>query len=85
MDNKQKMKTAKRKAQELIDKYLPHTQWWDYYWDVEIKKETRIKKAKEMAIICVNEILKAIDWHAFEVPNDDINYWEEVLTELNSL
>lgn len=27
--------------------------------------------------IVINEILDAIDWHEFEVPNKEIEYWQE--------
>ena len=41
--------------------------------------------AKECALIAVDEILNAIDWHKFETPNNEIEYWEEVKQEIEKL
>lgn len=32
----------------------------------------------ECAKLCVDEIINAIDWHDYEVPNKDIEYWQKV-------
>ena len=37
------------------------------------------------AKITVNEIIDAIDWHEFEAPNKQIEYWNEVLKEIDNL
>jgi hypothetical protein len=37
------------------------------------------------AIIAVNEIIQAIDWHDYEMPNNDTNYWLEVIKEIQNL
>lgn len=41
--------------------------------------------SKECALGAVDEILDAIDWHKFEVPNDQIEYWLEVQKEIEKL
>jgi hypothetical protein len=37
------------------------------------------------AIMAVNEIIKAIDWHEFETPNKELNYWLDVRKEISNL
>jgi hypothetical protein len=37
------------------------------------------------ATIAVNEIIQAIDWHDYEMPNNDTNYWLEVIKEIQNL
>jgi hypothetical protein len=37
------------------------------------------------AIIAVNEIIQSIDWHEFEMPNNETNYWLEVRKEIQKL
>lgn len=38
--------------------------------------------AKKCAFIAVDEIIMAIDWHQFEVPNKEFDYWLEVKSEI---
>jgi len=57
--------TPKEKAKELIHKYL---QVYD----------GRVIQAKQCALIAVDEIIDAIDWHEYEVPNDQLKFWFEV-------
>lgn len=33
---------------------------------------------RECVMTCVTMILNAIDWHEFETPNDEIEYWNNV-------
>jgi hypothetical protein len=40
---------------------------------------------KDCAKITVNEIMIAIDWHEFETPNEQLNYWDEVKEEIKKL
>ena len=42
-------------------------------------------QAKQCALIAVDEILEAIDWHEFEYPNEHFEYWHEVKDEINKL
>ena len=37
------------------------------------------------AIIAVNEIIQSIDWHEYEMPNNETNYWLEVRKEIKNL
>ena len=37
------------------------------------------------ALIAVDEIIKAIDWHEFETPNEVFNYWNRVKLEIQRL
>lgn len=41
--------------------------------------------SKECALEAVDEIIDAIDWHEFEVPNGRFNYWHEVKEEIEKL
>jgi hypothetical protein len=41
--------------------------------------------AKQCALIAVDEILEAIDWHIYESPNREISFWQEVKKEINNL
>ena len=40
--------------------------------------------AIECALIAVDEIIDAIDWHEYEVPNDQLKFWFEVKREIES-
>jgi hypothetical protein len=37
------------------------------------------------ALVAVNEIIQAIDWHEYETPNKELNYWLEVRKEIKKL
>lgn len=43
------------------------------------------KEAVQCAIVTVDEIIDAIDWHEYEVPNDQLKYWFEVKQILEKL
>ena len=58
----------KEKAKELLDKVIPHTQYWDGYNDCPLDYD----HGKKVVLLWVNEILAAL-----ELP-DDIDYWERV-------
>ena len=40
---------------------------------------------RDCAMVCVDEIIDAIDWHEFEVPNERLNYWQQVKQEIKNL
>lgn len=65
------MKTPKEKANEILD---------NFYLMDKVEPTITINQAKQCALICVDEILDAIDWHQFENPNYD--YWHEVKIEI---
>ena len=72
--------TPKEKATQLVGKYL------FYFPEFRNEKEYDYDtdKAKECALIAVNEILKAVesDWSFMEVRQD---YWKEVKQEIEKL
>lgn len=75
------MSNPQEKAKELFDKYC-----------LALKTEgdefgcwTNVIYAKQCALIAVDEILLAIDWHEFEYPNDEFEYWHEVKAEIEKL
>lgn len=66
--------TPKEKAKELVAKMENDFQ---YFASREI--------AIQHALIAVDEIIKAIDWHYYETPNNEIEYWQEVKQEIEKL
>jgi uncharacterized protein (DUF169 family) len=67
--------TPQEKAKELVEKYYQSNL---NYW---FNKNTSKKCAK----IAVQEIISAIDWHEFETPNKELEFWNEVLKEIDNL
>ena len=41
--------------------------------------------SKQCAKIAVKEIISAIDWHEFETPNKQLEFWNGVLKEIYNL
>ena len=80
--------TPKQKAQKLVDEYLNasfNCKDCDMpFCDVPCTM-LNLSEAKQCALICVDEILNAIDWHEYEHPNDIVNYWLEVKKEIQNL
>jgi hypothetical protein len=37
------------------------------------------------ALVTINEIIDAIDWHEYETPNKELNYWLDVRKEIQNL
>lgn len=48
-------------------------------------KEMDLNLSKKIALIMVDEIIDAIDWHEFEHPNKEFDYWYEVKAEIDNL
>ena len=71
--------TPKEKAQELYNKFLNPS------GDTYLYNMLEHESAKECALIAVDEILEAINWHEFETPNKEIEYWEKVKQEIQNL
>lgn len=46
---------------------------------------TAIRIAKMHALIAVQSIKEAIDWHEFETPNKELKFWAEVESEIEKL
>jgi len=67
--------TPEEKANELVEKNKP---FCGGYVGGKINKHFSI----DCALIAVNEIFQAIDWHKFETPNVEIDFWQEVKNEL---
>jgi hypothetical protein len=75
------MSNPQEKAIELIDKFRD-------YSDARFNDKNNLSteySAKQCALIAVDEILEAIDWHEFEYPNEHFEYWHEVKDEINKL
>lgn len=83
--------TPKQKAKELRDSMYaimsngmelrpPKDDTVSYY----LARHYR-KASKQCALKEVVEILEAIDWHEFETPNKDIEYWQQVKSEIEKL
>jgi len=72
------MITPKEKAIELVNKYLAILFGKKYLY-----KKSEYFTSKQCALIAVNEIIDAIDWHEFE--NPDFEYWQEVKQEIETL
>ena len=64
--------TAKEKAEELVNKFDGV--------GLQMRNE-----AIACAVICVDEIMHVIDWHEFETPNEELNYWNRVKLEIQRL
>jgi hypothetical protein len=50
-----------------------------------LQKGNDDRSAKQCALICVNEIIDAIDWHGYEFPNIELDKWEKVKQEIEKL
>ena len=64
--------TPKQKAKQLVDKFTV----------VGLQQRN---EGIQCALICVDEIMHVIDWHEFETPNEELNYWNQVKEEIKKL
>ena len=69
--------TPKQKAKELVMLYSKKSN--------NLKQRTDWDYDKQCALIAVDQIINAIDWHEFETPNKEIEYWNEVKNEMQKL
>ncbi len=69
--------TSKEKAKELFEKF---------YYAIDEQGFCSVNKyrAKQCALIAVDEILKSIIWH-HDFSNQTRNYWQEVKQEIEKL
>jgi hypothetical protein len=68
--------TPQEKAQQLINAFVPHVRW-------KMGQEDVIQRAKECALIAVDEILNVtVGLTDF---TDDFDYWQEVKQEIEKL
>jgi hypothetical protein len=70
--------TPKEKAEELVNKYK-------LICDRELNNSGNIALAQEYALIAVDEVIEAIEWHEYETPNKEIRFWMEVKQEIEKL
>lgn len=63
------MKPEKEQAKELIEKF---------YEDKGFFNKLSWEQSKQFALICVDHIIEAIDWHPYESPNDEFKFWGAV-------
>jgi len=73
--------TPKEKAEELVSRYRKEILKGKYRVNGFIVEEI----SQECALIAVDEIIDAIDWHKYEVPNDQLNFWFEVKRKIENL
>ena len=65
--------TAMEKAAQLIVDYQLTIRSLDYL------------QACQCSIMTVDEIIDAIDWHEYEVPNDQLKFWFEVKSAIENM
>jgi hypothetical protein len=70
--------TPKEKANELIDNFRLNVVDYD-------GNGLNLFKAKQCALIAIDEIVEAIEWHEYETPNKEIRFWIEVKQEIEKL
>jgi hypothetical protein len=73
--------TPKEKAKDLVNSFYQPLG----YLKCGVNNTIMWEHAKQCALIAVDEIINAIDWHEFEVPNKEIVYWHKVKIEINKL
>jgi len=76
--------TAKEKADQLTQRFyfsLPNNGSQTGINNVH----SRWEEGKMCALIAVNEIIDAIDWHEYETPNKELNYWLDIRKEIEKL
>ena len=75
--------TPKEKAEELINKFIPHTK---VFHEV-LGWEEYIDSAKECALIAVDEIINEVVNQKVPIYNYDkvMDYWQQVKTEIEKL
>ena len=76
--------TPKEKATEMVNNFLPFVDWMDLQDDTT-NRDWALRNSKKCALICVDEICEAINWHEFESPNIQWDYWNKVKQEIESL
>lgn len=73
--------TPEEKAKELYNKFFKEVP----FLTIEDNPKDDSIAAKQCALIAVDEIKEAIFWHPYESPNFELEYWNEVMNELNKL
>jgi hypothetical protein len=70
--------TPKEKAKELYHKF-------QVYEVNGLKIMKYGPEVKVFTLIAIDEICEAINWHEFETPNEQWNYWQQVKQEIENL
>lgn len=71
--------TPKEKADQLINSFIPQVRW-------KMGQEDIMQRAKQCALIAVNEILDALLVGDVDIwDREQIEYWEQVKTEIEKL
>jgi hypothetical protein len=73
--------TPNDKAKYLINKYEKKLMY-DYN---NYTYKYNLEHCKQCALIAINEIVEAIEWHEYETPNKEIRFWMEVKQEIEKL
>lgn len=74
--------TPQEKAQELVDKYSMITKW-----KMGVEQEYVIKRAKECAIIAVDELIRVTPWGGNidnEIEDDSKEFYMKVKQEIEN-
>jgi hypothetical protein len=70
------MTAAKKKANELVDRYLEYVEAYS--------SEGQIENAKMCALIVVSEIM-SIKLLWYQSDDEELRYWQEVKSEIKSI
>jgi hypothetical protein len=71
------MKTEKEKAEEIVNKFSPILPWYT--------KLDNLRKSKQCALICVDEIRKSCLSYDYNSAVDANYYWNNVEEEIQKL
>lgn len=78
--------TSKEKAKELFNIMSNQTYSYQEYAGAHYSIcEIGYEAGKKCALIAVDEIIEAIDWHDYDFPNITMEYWQEVKKEIDEL
>jgi hypothetical protein len=76
--------TPAEKAKQLVQKFyfsLPNNGGQTGLCNIH----QRWDEGKICARIAADEIIDAIDWHEYETPNKELNYWLDVRKEIEKI
>lgn len=72
------MISPKEKAEQLIKRFQPHSNFWDCYNDEPLEEN----HAKNCALICVEEIIESYNNSFESLSINSCEYWATVRTEI---
>lgn len=78
---------TKEKAIEITDKFKPHVQGWDCYFDCPRNPDDILADAKQCALIVTGEMLKIeyVVGISLDETASFVKYWQEVKIEIEKL